>query len=1003
MSTNTIKRIFGEKAMKDKDEDIFLFEQASEITQNAVNTSVRLAALMEYMDAGIIIIEVTDELKALYVSPGFFSALSRRPNKIGERLTDIIHLEDLDSVKSKLFECARNDRMTEIIYRITPESGVFGWRHMRAVKIPYEGTENPVVIAIINDITQLHTSTEQLSAILDNAPCGIARVIISEKWAVDFANHEFIDKFGCSAEEYEEKYKSDVLSAVFPDDRSVINAIVKAAVKDGKPFRCIYRMKDPNTLRYRWIMLCGVPIDDVHKLPVILGIFTDITEQKELEHSLSEDKQRLSLAFGQTNIKMWEYSDRGKFSVEYEKNCSHIRNGISIFSEKTVHKNSREEYNRFMSRLYAHADEASAVLQLNPDNSGFRWYRVSFKSISDSDGNFQKTVGIMAELPKINAQKARFDFEELLTNAISESLIAVTKANITKNLVTSAKVKVNGHFEQLNYSTYDEIVSATASYIVDSEDVYNFISKFSADCLKNVCESGNSWVNSEYRRKTPEGSIRWFSHSATVIDDPVSGDVFVFGYLRDVDVRKRWELSINRKIEYDSVFSLYTRETSEELVNYILSGRRRENSTLCAMIAISISNVDEPAESNGSSSLSEARFSIAKLLRMLLDHKYIIGTNDNNTFTVFVPDIPSPKEIRRRTEETAGILRRLLRKSSIGDNLSFNIGIGAAKPTGISYSELLELAVHSLEENKKNDSTFLEVVEKITFSGSIDSGIDYDDSENSDCLMEPDANTAYISALKILVSQSGTDSAVSSVLEIIGKYYTAIRVYTITLSQDGRELTLHNEWFKRGVTSIVEKMRGVPITRFPIVKKALDEKKPVLFNDSDWKFICVPIIVSGVVNEFLCVDTPTRHVGSAELAVNTCSALTCGIIKYSADKLSESLMFTDPLTGINNRNRYSTHLIEVNESSLSSMGVLFADINGLADVNRISGTSAGDKMIIAAADILRKHFSGDNVFRISGDEFIVLAPNLIYESFVLKANCAQQEFDRLYPSGISIG
>ena len=50
-----------------------------------------------------------------------------------------------------------------------------------------------------------------------------------------------------------------------------------------------------------------------------------------------------------------------------------------------------------------------------------------------------------------------------------------------------------------------------------------------------------------------------------------------------------------------------------------------------------------------------------------------------------------------------------------------------------------------------------------------------------------------------------------------------------------------------------------------------------------------------------------------------------------------------------------------------------ADINGLKEVNDTLGHEAGDELIIASAECLRKSFDGiETVYRLGGDEFTVI-------------------------------
>ena len=60
------------------------------------------------------------------------------------------------------------------------------------------------------------------------------------------------------------------------------------------------------------------------------------------------------------------------------------------------------------------------------------------------------------------------------------------------------------------------------------------------------------------------------------------------------------------------------------------------------------------------------------------------------------------------------------------------------------------------------------------------------------------------------------------------------------------------------------------------------------------------------------------------------------------------------------------------EVELKGLGIVFADLNGLKRVNDNEGHEAGDLLLKNAAMVLQNVFTGDQIFRAGGDEFMVL-------------------------------
>ena len=86
---------------------------------------------------------------------------------------------------------------------------------------------------------------------------------------------------------------------------------------------------------------------------------------------------------------------------------------------------------------------------------------------------------------------------------------------------------------------------------------------------------------------------------------------------------------------------------------------------------------------------------------------------------------------------------------------------------------------------------------------------------------------------------------------------------------------------------------------------------------------------------------------------------------------------TDILTGVQNRNAMNDRITELCADPAKipgSLGVIFADMNGLKYTNDHFGHNAGDRLLKDAAVILQSTFVGAEIYRAGGDEFLVLLP-----------------------------
>ena len=99
------------------------------------------------------------------------------------------------------------------------------------------------------------------------------------------------------------------------------------------------------------------------------------------------------------------------------------------------------------------------------------------------------------------------------------------------------------------------------------------------------------------------------------------------------------------------------------------------------------------------------------------------------------------------------------------------------------------------------------------------------------------------------------------------------------------------------------------------------------------------------------------------------------------DKL-EFLSMVDVLTRVRNRNAMNKRVDQLMNGTAplpEKMGVVFADLNGLKNVNDNIGHDAGDRLLSKASALLKTAFGKYEIYRAGGDEFVILCPEITEE------------------------
>ncbi len=96
------------------------------------------------------------------------------------------------------------------------------------------------------------------------------------------------------------------------------------------------------------------------------------------------------------------------------------------------------------------------------------------------------------------------------------------------------------------------------------------------------------------------------------------------------------------------------------------------------------------------------------------------------------------------------------------------------------------------------------------------------------------------------------------------------------------------------------------------------------------------------------------------------------------EKLQHLLAYRDSLTGLRNTNSYWAWINDFDkeiETKEIDFGILVFDINYLKETNDRYGHDVGNKLIVSAARVISDIFKRSPVFRIGGDEFLVILKN----------------------------
>ena len=266
--------------------------------------------------------------------------------------------------------------------------------------------------------------------------------------------------------------------------------------------------------------------------------------------------------------------------------------------------------------------------------------------------------------------------------------------------------------------------------------------------------------------------------------------------------------------------------------------------------------------------------------------------------------------------------------------------------------------------------------------------------------------TILNNCIRELSSGNNIYVSIHNLLHTINDYFQADRSYIFELKEDGNTLSNTHEYVRDGVVPQKDNLQEVPLEVISVwleyfrkdkvyfISNLEQEKGSVTYDmlqeQQVESLLAVPLARKEKILGFLGVDNPRKHYSDATLLSSIQYFITNSLETKKQQEQLLLLSYSDHLTQIYNRNKYMEVLEALRKETLTKVGVAYLDLNGLKSVNDNQGHDAGDQLICRAATVISKVF-GSQSYRIGGDEFTLICPNIERETFEEKITHVLQD------------
>ena len=277
-----------------------------------------------------------------------------------------------------------------------------------------------------------------------------------------------------------------------------------------------------------------------------------------------------------------------------------------------------------------------------------------------------------------------------------------------------------------------------------------------------------------------------------------------------------------------------------------------------------------------------------------------------------------------------------------------------------------------------------------------------------------------VNCARTLSGDRNIQAAIDKLLEIVCGFYNGSRAYIFEIDYENKVFSNTYEYCTKNVTEEIDNLQNLPITliddwlyqfnkegEFYIsaLGEKYDKNSPaykILSSQGIDSLIAAPLIKDGQITGFLGVDDPKKNINDLTLIKTLTYFIMNDVDKEKLLNTLNKMSYYDALTDLGNRNHYINVVEHFNENPPENIGTVYIDVNGLKLINDSYGHDYGDILLKQTAELLKKVYD-KHIFRVGGDEFVALCPNIEKHEFEKSVSRLRHLLKKEEEINISIG
>lgn len=273
-----------------------------------------------------------------------------------------------------------------------------------------------------------------------------------------------------------------------------------------------------------------------------------------------------------------------------------------------------------------------------------------------------------------------------------------------------------------------------------------------------------------------------------------------------------------------------------------------------------------------------------------------------------------------------------------------------------------------------------------------------------------DVQTLITNCVRMLYAVDDLDQTINAVLTQIGEILVSDRAYVFEIKDELMNNT--HEWTAPGISPQLEKLQQLDLSLISDWLPFFEKNDCIIIDDVEQlqktnpaayatlhaqeitSLIAAPIFLDNKLAGYIGIDNydSEKIKNSSYLLLSMSIFLSYAIRHRNHVDMLHRLSYHDLLTNALNRNAFMDVLSQFRPGQYASAGIIYIDINGMKEINDFYGHHQGDKILITTVAKVFNLFKPDELFRIGGDEFVIITYDLTETDFYEKFNLLRNIF-----------